>query len=81
MVVYDVIKGSGQYIILSKRSIWEVRYLIIIAIYFGFLVGGTVEHICSFMQEKIVGTISWDYSYLKYNVLNIWTIYYNNYEI
>ena len=32
------------------------------------ILGGTTEYICSFMQEKIFGTISWDYSYLPFNI-------------
>ncbi len=26
------------------------------------LIGGTIEYLCSFLQEKIFGTVSWDYS-------------------
>ena len=26
------------------------------------LLGGTIEYLCSFLQEKIFGTVSWDYS-------------------
>ncbi len=32
------------------------------------ILGGVVEYICSFMQEKIFGTISWDYSNLLFNI-------------
>lgn len=31
------------------------------------LLGGITEYICSFVQEKAFGTISWDYSYLMFN--------------
>ena len=31
------------------------------------LLGGLTEYLCSFMQEKLFGTISWDYSYLPFN--------------
>lgn len=34
----------------------------------GFLVGGLTEYLCSFVQEKLFGTISWDYSYLMLNI-------------
>lgn len=32
------------------------------------LLGGVVEYICSFVQEKVFGTISWDYSTLPLNI-------------
>lgn len=32
------------------------------------LLGGLTEYLCSFMQEKLFGTISWDYSYLTFNI-------------
>lgn len=32
------------------------------------LLGGMTEYICSFVQEKAFGTISWDYSYLRFNL-------------
>lgn len=32
-------------------------------------VGGTiVEFLCSFLQEKVFGTVSWDYSHLPFNI-------------
>ena len=31
------------------------------------LLGGITEYICSFVQEKAFGTISWDYSHLLFN--------------
>ena len=33
------------------------------------LIGGTVEYICSLVQEKCFGTISWDYSNLWFNIM------------
>ncbi len=30
--------------------------------------GGITEYLCSFIQEKAFGTISWDYSYLMFNI-------------
>lgn len=32
------------------------------------LLGGITEYLCSYIQEKAFGTISWDYSYLKFNI-------------
>ena len=30
--------------------------------------GGVTEYLCSFIQEKAFGTISWDYSHLLFNI-------------
>ena len=32
------------------------------------LLGGITEYLCSYIQEKAFGTISWDYSYLLFNI-------------
>lgn len=32
------------------------------------ILGGTTEYICSLVQEKVFGSISWDYSYLAFNL-------------
>lgn len=32
------------------------------------LLGGITEYLCSFVQEKAFGTISWDYSYLRFHL-------------
>ena len=34
----------------------------------GFFVGGAFEYLCSLTQEKIFETISWNYTWLKYNL-------------
>ena len=41
---------------------------IMIVFLIGFVMGGLTEYICSYIQEKVFGTISWDYSYLKYDI-------------
>lgn len=41
---------------------------IILVFLIGFVMGGFTEYMCSYLQEKIFGTISWDYRYLKYNL-------------
>ncbi len=48
----------------SKNKFLEIIYIFLI----GLFVGGITEYLCSFFQEKIFGTISWDYSYLKFNL-------------
>ena len=32
------------------------------------ILGGITEYLCSFFQEKCLGVVSWDYSYLKYHI-------------
>lgn len=32
------------------------------------IVGGTLEYLCSYIQEKVFGTISWNYSNLWFNI-------------
>lgn len=35
---------------------------------FSMIIGGLVEYMCSFIQEKCFGTVSWDYSNLWLNI-------------
>ncbi len=52
------------YIILNKIHVESnIKVFFITAI-----LGGITEYIFSFFQEKIFGTISWDYSYLPFNI-------------
>ena len=45
------------------------KYLkIIIVFLMGMIGGGAIEYLFSYLQEKIFGTISWDYSYLRFNL-------------
>ena len=45
------------------------KYLKIILVFLmGMIGGGAVEYLFSYLQEKIFGTISWDYSYLRFNL-------------
>ncbi len=34
----------------------------------GFIVGTAVEYICSLLQETLVGSVSWDYSSMPFNI-------------
>lgn len=34
----------------------------------GVVVASVVEYLCSYYQEKVVGTVSWDYKAFKYNL-------------
>lgn len=52
------------YIILSNIKIKNKFYIFVITM----ILGGITEYLCSFIQEKLFGTISWDYSYLPFNI-------------
>ena len=58
------IGGMVYYMILSNvKTRNKVKIFLITAV-----LGGTTEYLCSFVQEKVFGTISWDYSYLTFNL-------------
>ncbi len=48
-------------------KIYNKKSEILIAFVIGFIMGGITEYLCSYVQEKIFGTVSWDYYYLKFN--------------
>ena len=52
------------YIVLSKIKIKNKVQIFLITM----ILGGITEYLCSFIQEKAFGTISWDYSYLPFNI-------------
>ena len=58
------------YIIYSRKVFQNKKILINIIVSFvlGFFLGSIVEYLFSYAQEKIFGTISWNYSHLKYNL-------------
>lgn len=52
------------YIALSNIKIKNKVQIFLITM----ILGGITEYLCSFIQEKAFGTISWDYSYLPFNI-------------
>ena len=48
----------------STNTLFRVFAVFIVS----FFLGGLTEYMCSLIQEKFFGTISWDYSYLKFNL-------------
>lgn len=52
------------YIVLSKIKTKNKVLIFLITM----LLGGITEYVCSFIQEKAFGTVSWDYSYLPFNI-------------
>lgn len=52
------------YVVLNKIKLKNKIQIFLITM----LLGGLTEYLCSFMQEKLFGTISWDYSYLPFNI-------------
>lgn len=59
-------KGSKETAI-SNNHFGKLQYYIRIFLITAVL-GGITEYICSYIQEKAFGTISWDYSYLMFNL-------------
>ncbi len=57
----------GFGIILFVLCLDKVKNPILIFIY-GMLLGGAFEYGCSLFQEKVFGTISWDYSHQMFNI-------------
>ena len=62
MVIYHLILSNLK---ICKYS--KVKQIVIVFI-LTMVLGGTIEYLCSFIQEKCFGFISWDYSYLKFNL-------------
>ncbi len=52
------------YLFLSNVKVKSKSKVFFITMIFG----GIVEYICSLVQEKVFGTISWDYSHLWFNI-------------
>ena len=44
------------------------KFLILKIFIIGLLAGSLIEYICSYMQQNIFGTISWDYSKKMFNI-------------
>lgn len=57
------------YFVYHKMEFNDNKLLSILKVFLlAFLVGGITEYFCSFFQEKIFGTISWNYSYMKFDL-------------
>lgn len=51
-------------VVLELLSIRKKKFMFLAA----FIIGGVVEYFSSLFQEKVTGTISWDYSDMKFNL-------------
>lgn len=58
------IGGVFYYLLFSKIKTRNIAKVFLISM----IIGGTIEYLCSFFQEKFFGTISWDYSNLAFNL-------------
>ena len=47
---------------------YDKKMRVLIVFLFGFMMGGITEYFCSYMQEKLFGTIAWDYSNVMFNI-------------
>lgn len=61
--VYGV--GAILYYLMLKDKQKESKVKIF---FWAAVFGGIVEYLCSYMQEKLFGTVSWDYSHLWFNI-------------
>ena len=52
------------YIFFSKIKTRDKKIVFLLSM----LIGGITEYLCSFIQEKVFGTISWDYSAWLFNI-------------
>ena len=62
------IGALAYYFLLSNINLKNKTLTLLIVFVVSFILGGFIEYIVSFFQEKIFGTISWDYSYLPFNI-------------
>ncbi|MEG0872660.1 MAG: putative ABC transporter permease [Clostridia bacterium] len=56
---FNPVYGMGA--VVFELLFYKMRNLKIVFVV-GTLIGGIFEYLCSFLQEKIFGTLSWDYS-------------------
>ncbi len=73
---FNLVYGFGALImtlslswLCGKRDLWV--FLL------GSLIGGAFEYICSFIQEKLFGTVSWDYKKFPLNLHGRVTLLYS----
>lgn len=50
----------GLYWLRNQRDLWIFLG--------GILLGGAFEYLCSWFQEMVFGTVSWEYSYMRFNL-------------
>ena len=48
----------------GMSKFWKIILVFVV----GFFMGGFTEYLCSFLQEVIMGTKSWDYSNVRFNL-------------
>lgn len=57
------------YCFYNKTKFSENKLLCLFQVFIlAFFIGGITEYFCSFFQEKIFGTISWNYSHMKFDL-------------
>ena len=64
---FTTVYGIGiivYYIFFSKIKTRDKKIVFLLSM----LIGGITEYLCSFIQEKVFGTISWDYSEWLFNI-------------
>ena len=56
-----------MYFLLKDKNNTD-KYIIFKRFIIGFIAGSLIKYICSYMQQSIFGTISWDYSKKMFNI-------------
>ncbi|MEI8200235.1 MAG: putative ABC transporter permease [Eubacteriales bacterium] len=64
---FNVVYGLGA-LFITLGAYWLRKRNIIIILLAGMIIGALVEFGCSWMQEKIFGSVSWNYSGQPYNI-------------
>lgn len=64
---FNLVYGFGG-LVLTLALHWAINKPDTLIFAASMFVGSTVEYVSSFTQEKLIGSISWDYSYLPFNL-------------
>lgn len=64
---FNLVYGFGG-LILTLALHWAINKPDALIFAMSMFVGSSVEYVSSFAQEKLVGSVSWDYSYLPFNL-------------
>ena len=62
---FNPVYGFGLVVMVLVLQNTKKNYVVFIK---GAILGGIVEYVCSFVQEYLFGTISWDYSTYLFNI-------------
>lgn len=64
---FNLVYGFGT-LIITISLIWFSNKRDIVIFAFGASIGGVYEYLCSVLQEKLLGSISWNYKRLPFSL-------------